>query len=208
MKSIHTGQWERLNAVIKWSKLSTHAFACEIGLNRSENLYRIKYNKNGVSRKLVMQIANRYSEISDVWLLTGCGSMLKADWISETISIPYYANGINQYNDSKKKYDARFTMPDAYDADFAVDVDSNMVENILPSGSVAFLSDISVKDIVFGKIYYVVLGVYSDFYIISKSSNMGCVVVHDDKASPQSTTEIKLNDIKSIYLVGGYVKKL
>ena len=70
------GSWTRLEQVIKWTGLTTNAFALSIGLKRAENLYQIKKGRNSISRDLADLIAAKYSGISKSWLLTGEGSML------------------------------------------------------------------------------------------------------------------------------------
>ena len=69
-------QWQRLEAVIAYSRMTTHKFAKHIGLPCGENLYRIKRGQNGISRDVASRIAQKYPEISIGWLLCGEGTML------------------------------------------------------------------------------------------------------------------------------------
>ena len=44
--------WQRIEKIVRWTGLSVNSFALSIGLNRSENLYRIKRGDNGISKEL------------------------------------------------------------------------------------------------------------------------------------------------------------
>lgn len=63
--------WERLKRVIRYSGLSTNAFARAIGLKRGENLYQIKKGNHGISRELAERIHKYYPLFSVEWLLLG-----------------------------------------------------------------------------------------------------------------------------------------
>lgn len=70
---------ERLESVIKHSKMSVNAFAMSLGLTRSTKIYNIINQKNGISPAMANLITSVYSEINFDWLLTGEGEMLKVD---------------------------------------------------------------------------------------------------------------------------------
>lgn len=66
--------------VIRWSGMSTNAFARHIGLPRGENLYQIKRGNNGLSIHVADMICEKFPEIDELWLLTGKNDMfLSAD---------------------------------------------------------------------------------------------------------------------------------
>lgn len=71
--------WQRLEMVIKYTGLSTNAFAKSIGYDRAEKLYRIERGENGISKKLAHDIATKYCNVNESFLLTGMGQMLKLD---------------------------------------------------------------------------------------------------------------------------------
>lgn len=73
--------WQRLESVIKYCGLTTNAFAKSIGYNRAELLYRIERGENGISKKLASDITIKYCNISEAFLLTGTGQMLKQEVI-------------------------------------------------------------------------------------------------------------------------------
>ena len=68
--------WERIEAVVSMSRMTTNGFARHIGLPRGENLYQIKRGNNGISLDLANRIAAKFPDVSKLWLLTGDGSML------------------------------------------------------------------------------------------------------------------------------------
>ena len=206
MDSLHSGQWDRLDAVIKWLELTPHSFAREIGLNRSENLYRIKNNKNGISRRLAAQIVEKYPTVNDVWLLTGSGSMLKSDKFGDIIEIPYYSNGINQYLSEPDKLDSSFSMPNFFKANLAIDSHICIAEDIIPEDSVVFLKNHTTKKIVYGKLYYIVMELYNEFCYLTKSNNENKLIMHG--SDPKNGIEIDISEILHIFLVDSFIKKL
>ena len=82
---------ERLEILIKWSGLTPNAFSKEIGYQKGMSIYPILNNGRPISKKVARNISNRYPTISESWLLTGEGEMIKPDnniksIIDETIS--------------------------------------------------------------------------------------------------------------------------
>ena len=75
--SVMNEDWQRLSEVIKWSGMTTNAFAFYIGCSRGEVLYRIKRGQNRLSKRVATMVAEKYPQISKGWLLTGEGGMFK-----------------------------------------------------------------------------------------------------------------------------------
>ncbi len=73
--------WQRLEQLIKWTGLSTNAFAMVVGLRRSENLYQIKRGNHGISKVLAAQIAAKYPGVNRAWLLMEQGEMFLPGFI-------------------------------------------------------------------------------------------------------------------------------
>ena len=71
--------WPRIEMVIRWSGMSTNAFARHIGLPRGENLYQIKKGNNGLSMNVANLICEKFPEIDELWLLTGKRDMLSLE---------------------------------------------------------------------------------------------------------------------------------
>lgn len=67
--------WLRLEQMFKWLECSPERFADEIGLDEKEELYRIKYEGQKISSRLLDLVAERYPKISIIWLATGEGEM-------------------------------------------------------------------------------------------------------------------------------------
>ena len=209
MTSIHANQWERLHSVISWAGMSTHAFACEIGLKRSENLYRIKNQKNGISRKLVSFIIKQYPEISDIWLMTGSGTMLRGDKLSGNNSIPYFQSDINQFLDAPTKYSAEYTFPCPTAAELAIDVSTNLIEHIIPSGSTAFLKQVDASNVIFGKPHYIVTEDYTEFCIlVSDLSDTNYVFIKGVSFGNEAITRIAISEIKAIFKIVSYIRNM
>ena len=64
MTNINNPNWERLWQVIELSGMTINAFARHIGLARSETLYQIKNDKNGISRNVADCVVARFPQIS------------------------------------------------------------------------------------------------------------------------------------------------
>ena len=76
MKSETNTYWQRLDAVIRRTGLTTCRFARELGYAHPEILYRIKRGDNRISPHLAERIVSCYPEIRRCWLLCGEGPML------------------------------------------------------------------------------------------------------------------------------------
>ena len=86
--------WDRLQAVIQRSGLSTSQFARKIGYARPEVLFQIKRGNNTISRKLTERIIACYPEIRRCWLLCGEGPMLRESLLRNEPQPPmiFYCN--------------------------------------------------------------------------------------------------------------------
>ena len=110
--------------------MTTHAFALHIGLNRSENLYRIKRGYNGISKELADQIVKKYPEIDKLWLLTGERSMFNTPKNKELEKyvypvpkgIPFYKGSIPEIINNQKGLKPSFyiDLPIIKECDLAV----------------------------------------------------------------------------------------
>jgi hypothetical protein len=81
--------WERLSKVIERFRLSINAFANQLGLGRSENLYHIRKGNYGISHDLANRIIKHDADIDRTWLLSGVGTMLRSDPKSNE-ALPFY----------------------------------------------------------------------------------------------------------------------
>jgi len=67
---------ERIESVIKWSRLKANSFAKEIGYKQGKSIYD-SLKSGRININLATKICSRFTEISYAWLLTGEGNMLK-----------------------------------------------------------------------------------------------------------------------------------
>lgn len=174
--------WQRLEQVIKWTGLSTNAFATGIGLKRSENLYQIKRGNNRISKNLAELIVRRYGAVNRAWLLTGEGEMLDeavggagvstgvaAGGLSTTAAgggsgtgrgIPYYNMDAVRFVGERPAGCAPayyLQVPGFGDCDFAAAVTGEAMAPEVPPGAVVAVKEVDPKGPVLpGEIYLVV----------------------------------------------------
>lgn len=70
-KSECQAAWQRLVLIIEASGLTVSAFARQIGLPRSENLYQIRRGNNRISRALAQRIHDTFPQYPVAWLICG-----------------------------------------------------------------------------------------------------------------------------------------
>lgn len=184
-----TQSWERLDAVVKWSELTIHQFAMKIGMNRSDNLYRIIRNKEEIHPKLAKLVCNNFTEISYNWLMDGEGEMIDKLQVKE-FSI----------------FSKIFSI---LDADYAVSITDGAMEPRIPMGAVIVMTQQKVETIVCGKIYYVKTENLELVRIVCKSELFSDVLILKaiDETNYDDIT-IYISDILNIYLVTGFAAKL
>lgn len=209
--------WQRLEQVIKWTGMSTNAFAIAIGLKRSENLYQIKRGNFGISKELARLITVKYPMVNRSWLLTGDGDML-VDAVAgkhkelplESIygSIPFYqadiisiAHGIE---DQKPLYN--MVLPMLKGASFAAPCYGLAMEPNIPHGSTVIVREVVLGAILPGEIFLVVT---NEFVVLRRVR-----YVEGDTESLRLTAEnreqfddiiVKKESITKIYLVTGVI---
>lgn len=197
--------WERLEEVIKWTGLSTHAFAMELGLKRSENLYRVRREKNGVSRKLAETIVQRYPEVNMLWLFTGEGQMFNNEKIEFAPK-----KHIAIYEDLQNASDPILSVESIMfqDCDLGVRVDTDAMIPNIPNGSFLFLKKINKAYIIFGQMYYFL---YKDVYMlryIRKGANDDNLILSAINSKQYDEMSVDKNDISTIYIVNYLISKL
>lgn len=158
--------WQRLEQVIKWTGMSTHAFAMAIGLKRSENLYQIKRGNFGISKELARLITLKYPNINRSWLLTDEGQMITDSSPEAAIAalsgaIPYYQSDILSLYDADVKPLYHIVLPMFKSATFAAVCSGNAMSSTAPSGSTVVVRETVVAAILPGEVYMVVTNDYS-----------------------------------------------
>jgi hypothetical protein len=207
--------WQRIEQIIKWTGFaSVSAFAREIGLNRSENLYQIKRGNNGISRDLSEIITTRFPEISRAWLLTGEGAMLKGDAQYRSCDIPFFktdavqvAPAIEQaQGDRVPNADHYISFPVFEGCDFAAFTGSGAMEPEVMRGSILFFQKVSPEAAVPGEMYLVLSPRFSGIRYLRRSA-AGSGELRLVPANKKDFDEVVLDaaDIRSLYLVRGVV---
>lgn len=196
--------WERLEEVIKWTGLSTHAFAMELGLKRSENLYRIRREKNGVSRKLADTVACRYPEINMLWLFTGEGQMFNKE---KSVSlqkryVPIYESLKNTQNHIFKVESMLFS-----DCELGVRVDGDAMSPVVPNSSFVLLKKACRTSIVYGQMYYLL---YNNVYMLRyiRKGEDGSLILSAVNTEKYDDMSIKIDDLSVVYIVNYLISKL
>lgn len=196
--------WERLEEVIKWTGLSTHAFAMELGLKRSENLYRVRREKNGVSRKLAETIVKRYPELNMLWLYTGEGQMFNPEkTLGHRTMIHIYEDLQNTVNPICNVESSLFN-----DCDLGVRIDSDAMIPIVPNGSFIILKKLDINSVIYGQMYYFSYrGVYMLRYIRKGKVN-NTVTLSAVNSKQYDDMSADIDDISALYIVNYLVNKL
>ncbi|HIS34834.1 MAG TPA: hypothetical protein IAA79_07915 [Candidatus Avirikenella pullistercoris] len=204
--------WQRIEAIIQWAGMTTHAFALHIGLNRSENLYRIKRGYNGISKELADQIVKKYPEIDKLWLLTGERSMFNTPKNKELEKyvypvpkgIPFYKGSIPEIINNQKGLKPSFyiDLPIIKECDLAVSVNSDAMEPLIPYGSIITLKKINPNLLFFGEIYLINT---PDFCMIRKirkdyESEEQIILISENRQQYDDIL-LKKKDIINLFLV-------
>lgn len=165
--------WQRLEQVIKWTGLSTNAFAVGIGLKRSENLYQIKRGNNGISKDLAELITRKYPSVNRSWLLTGDGAMFAAHAVAEAAPVQAGQQGIPYYSTDAIGFVCQgqrpaptyyINVPGFDDCDFAATVTGDAMAPEVPAGAIVALKQVDTTGPVLpGEIY---LAVTPDFALM------------------------------------------
>lgn len=204
--------WERLEKVIEWAGMSTHAFAMKIGMKRSENLYRIMRNKENVSIKLAMLILETYPQINRNWLIYGEGDMVveKDEVFIAGDRIPFYANTIDGVIDeiSKVKPSCNLHIPMFKDADVAVNIADKAMEPLIPMGATIVMKKQTSDIIIYGQVYYIETEEFSMVRIIRKSDvSNDEVILEVANVNHYDSINIKRSRITNLYLVCGVITR-
>lgn len=203
--------WERLEKIIQWAGLSTHAFAMKIGMKRSENLYRIIRNKENVSIKVSTLIFEAYPEINRNWLIYGEGEMINKQSADCAVGndIPFYAASIDGL-EGKANLKPAYTLnlPMFQDIDLAVANADAACEKLIPVGTTMLLKKQSVKLILFGQLYYVETKNISMVRIVrADESNPNNIILESCNTERYDNINISKGDIVNLYLICGTVNR-
>lgn len=216
--------WQRLEQLIKWTGLSTNAFAVGIGLKRSENLYQIKRGNNGISKDLTELISKKYSTVNRAWLLTGDGEMfsntstdtdryhngaLHQNVANPNPGIPYYNTDAARLVCETQRPTPTYyiSVPAFGDCDFAAACTGNVMAPEIPSGAIVVFKRVDVNvPILPNEIYLVVT---SDFavlrYVRPNMEISGEILLINSISSNSTEIKVTRERIEQLYLVKGII---
>lgn len=211
--------WQRLEQVIRWTGLSTNAFAFSIGLKRSQNLYQIKRQRNRISKDLADRIVRRYPVFDRSWLLTGDGPApdLAALPLSPRPdpcagSIPFYrVDALRLASDPAAvlsgEPDSYLSIPGFGDCDLAALCTGDRMAPEIPAGSIVVLRSVDPRGPVLpGEIYLLVSSEYVRMgYIRSDRKIADGLWLDPPEESDEDSVGIRRDRILRLYLVLGIV---
>lgn len=200
--------WQRIEHIIKWTGFaSVSAFAREIGLNRSENLYQIKRGNNGISKDLAESIAVKFPEVSKAWLLTGEGAMLKGDQQYRACDIPFFKDDAIKVAVGYGKLDPDYyvSFPIFEECDFAAFMLSDAMEPEIPRGTMLFFQEVNVQAAVPGEIYLVISPSFSGIRYLRRDAKSGDIRLVARNKSDYDEVIVSRQDIERLFRVRGMV---
>lgn len=196
--------WQRLEAVILWSGLSTNSFAIHIGLARGENLYQIKRGNNGISLALADRIVHHFPEIDKLWLLTGEGDMLSRHRRLDG-AIPYYNCDLETSMRMVQTLPVRQWMcvPQLPDCEFAINYMGAEMGDRLPMGSVVLLKKMDAAAIIPGREYVIITKKIVTLRIVRAGGDREHLrLVAFDRANFDDI-EVPMSEVEALYAVQG-----
>ena len=197
--------WQRIEKIVRWTGLSVNSFALNIGLNRGENLYRIKRGDNGISKELAELIAAKYPEISRAWIITGEGEMFIGN-TAERCLIPAYDIDASAVAGMERLPQAAYvlSLPRAGHADFAALLLNRALEPDIPVGSTLLLAESGADALIPGYPYLVVSDRITAVRNVFRSPEGDALRLH--AVNPAfGDVDVELYRIRKLYLVKGHI---
>lgn len=223
---------QRLEKIIKFSKLSVNAFAKTLGLDRSTKIYHILNGRNGISEVIASLISTKYN-IRYEWVLNGVGEMFENEqYPSKTIvtereedkilpgilkdrnvSIPYYdieisAGTVSFYKDYPELPHTSLEIPFVQGVDLAMPVYGDSMYPKIKNGDIVLLKEIHDKTVImFGEIYLVITEDYRTLKYIRKhptSEEKILLVSENERYDP---VPMALNNVIHLFLYKGKFEK-
>lgn len=200
--------WERLESVIRWSRMTINGFGLHIGLPRAENLYQIKAGKNGISRSLGLRIVEHFPEISLGWLLSGEGDMFGRR--EDIKTVPFYDGDLASCLVSRREQgaDASFAVPSFMKCDMAVRSSDDAMSDEIMVGSILFLKKIDPEAIISGGLYVIV----SPNYVLLRrvrlveQGDAGAALRLEPSNKDYDVMMIDVAQVEEIYRVAGNMR--
>lgn len=200
--------WQRLEAVIKWAESSTHKFALQIGLKRSENLYQIKKGNNGISLKLAQRITDRYPQINLAWLMMGEGEMLsqpqkRKPKIESFQKVPLFHGNPADSEIFKQTPHSYVDTKYMAGCELAIKMNRSIKSETIPQDALIFLIREGKGHIDYGHTYLVTLA-HSSIIAIIRRGKEGYINLQISPKEEIVPMELALSEVESIFLIRGY----
>lgn len=203
--------WQRIEKIVKWSGASSvNAFARDIGLNRSENLYQIKRGNNGISRELSDIIATKYPALSRAWILTGEGEMLKDDATgNKKYAIPYYNIDAVGLLTSSERIKPQYTLslPLFEGCEFAAMYYGDAMAPEILGGAILLCRPAATHSIMPGEIYLVISSVFNGVRRIRRSTDDKRLRLVASNTDRFDEVTIVPSAIEKLYHIAGVITK-
>lgn len=194
--------------------MSVNAFALNIGLRRSENLYQIKRGNNGISKELAETIVVRYPNISKGWILAGEGEMFcngpSKDPAQKSIcffnrDISFVAMHLEELEADDQIWFRRFD-----GCSFAGLYLGESMTPEIPPGAVVIVKEETVDNIIPGGIYVIISDLFNGIRYVRSGSAAGRLRLVAANKDAFDEIEMDTDRIKKILSVQGIIvdKKL
>lgn len=150
--------WERIERLLEYTKMTANAFALHIGISRAENIYHIKRGNFGISEDLADRIVSRFPEVNRTWLLTGVGNMLNSITNEQQI-VPFFEQGIEQMLscENKRIKLGNYRLPFSCDCDIAIRTQDRSMVFPGTAATDLLLKRTTINEMVQGNEYLVIL---------------------------------------------------
>lgn len=188
---------ERIEKVVCWARLSTNAFALQIGLSSPQSLYQIKVGKHNISRSIAERICTRYPEIDFGWLFAGEGEMLRP----LEKPIPYYTTDCTEIVLYKTlpAPTSYVTMAGCGDCDFVAPFGSRSMEPSIRQGSLLFCKRCELDEVAIGML---VLATNGRVAQVRKVATLSATELILEADAPQTIpTRFDTTQIEKLYIV-------
>ncbi len=184
--------------------MSVNAFALNIGLRRSENLYQIKRGNNGISRELAETIVAKYPAVSKGWILSGEGEMFAKDTVkSPQKSINFYRRDVvfvaSHLNEIDPDDTIRFKRFE--DCSFAAASLSPSMDPDIPPGSIVVVREERVQTIIPGGLYLIISAGFSGIRYVRSGSSAEHLRLVPANREAFDEMEIRIDKIELVFSV-------
>lgn len=222
---------ERIDALLKYTKLNGKQFALRIGLRYPDSIYHIQRGRNGISDRLADNILMAFPEIDKGWLLSGEGEMFRSGndhlhafgWQHKEKTaaqpvvqqVPLYeleamAGLVPIFTNQNKPVDY-LSIPDLPRCDGAVYVRGDSMYPLLKSGDIVIYKQVrDFYNIIWGEMYLISFCYEDEEYITVKfikrvedQPERVLLVSHNAHHAPK---EIPISSIRALAMIKASIR--